>query len=340
MIAIIGMGFVGEANAYLLSHHNDIICYDINPAVLAKYPQYRTTTDMAEACEADIFIICVPTDGTSGGLDCSLVENCIAEILLFKIKPIIIIRSTVSIGFTEQMRELYNADINFVPEFLREGSGLHDALNPSRIIASSSGIAHLFSRPVSNDPPVIICSNTEAEAIKLFSNSYLAGRVAFFNEIDTECMRYGLNSANVIKGMCADPRIGDYYNNPSFGFGGYCFPKDSQAVADTTIGSILKSIPESNSFRKIFMAKHISRKCEGEKIGVYKTSMKSGSNNSRCSAILDIIDMLDRDVMIYNESDNLKEFFKSVDVIICNRYEPELAGFSGEIITRDIFRRD
>ena len=339
MITIIGMGFVGAANAQLLSRKHDILCYDKNSKVLTKYPQYKTTDNISDACkDSDTYIICVPTDGKDGRLDCSIVEDCILSILLFKIHPVIIIRSTVSIGFTERMKKTYNGNINFVPEFLREGNE-YDKTNPSRIIAPSPEIAELFAACAENNPPILICSNSEAEAIKLFSNSFLAGRVALFNEIDSECVRRGFNAGKVIEGMCMDSRIGDYYNNPSFGFGGYCFPKDSQEVATFAAGHLLRFIPESNSARKKFIADYIKRTCAGKRIGVYKIGMKAGSDNTRCSAMLDVIAMLNYDVNVYIDGD-IQEFFKNCDVIICNRYESELDAFGGEIITRDIFRRD
>lgn len=340
MISIFGMGFVGAANAELLSRKNKILCYDINSEVLKKYPQYTTTENIINTLLTDIFIICVPTDGADGRLDCSKVEECIGIISDHVVNPVIIIRSTIPIGFTDKMRDKYIPSIYFVPEFLREGNE-YDILNPSRIIASSEHIAEIFYNCTRNDPPVMICSNSEAEAIKLFSNAFLAGRVALFNEIDSECLQLGLDAGKVISGMCADSRIGNYYNNPSFGYGGYCFPKDSQEVANMADGKILQSIPESNEKRKKTIADYIRKRCEGKRIGVYKIGMKSGSTNTRCSAILDIIDMLNYDIeSVYTGNESLQEFFDKSDVIICNRYESALDNFKGEIITRDIFGRD
>lgn len=313
------MGYVGEANAELLSKYNHVRIFDINYDVMKKY-----NYDKENVFDSDIFILCVPTDSVNGRLDCSVVDKCIDKILSHNRASKIIIRSTVSIGFTESMQKKYNTDrIYFVPEFLREGQNIYDTFYPSRIIAPTHEIAELFFKPALNSPEILICSNTEAEAIKLFSNTFLACRVALFNEIDTECYKLNIDSKNVIIGMCMDKRIGDYYNNPSFGFGGYCLPKDSEEIANISTGNILKSIPESNKQRKDFITDVIREKYKGMKIGINSLAMKSGSDNNKCSALSEIIDNLkDMDITVMD----------NIDVMICNR--------TGEIFTRDIFKRD
>lgn len=318
-ITVIGMGFVGEANAYILSKHNHVKIYDINPEVSEKYDYDKT-----DIYGSDIYIICVPTDGVDGRLDGSIVDKCITDILKNRPCAEIIIRSTVSIGFTDQMRERHCTDkIYFVPEFLREGNNLFDAKNPSRIIAPEKWIADLFLKCSVNNPPVLICSTSEAEAVKLFSNTLLAARVALFNEIDSECIAKHLDACKVIKGICLDSRIGDYYNNPSFGFGGYCLPKDSAEIASTSTGVILKSIPESNEQRKQFIADVIDKRYAGKKIVVTDTSMKTGSSNSKCSAVLDVL-----------------QYVKNCEVIKIDDAETSIFNRVDKIFTRDLYNRD
>lgn len=319
-ISIIGMGYVGEANAYLLSKENDIKVYDINPEIMKKYDNYNQDNIF----DSDVFILCVPTDLLDSRLDCLIVENCISKILNENRLAEIIIRSTVSIGFTDSMRAKYNTNrIYFVPEFLREGQNIHDTCHPSRIIAPEQWIVDLFYKPALIDCPVLICKNKEAEAIKLYSNTLLAARVALFNEIDSDCIHMNLDSEKVITGICMDSRIGNHYNNPSFGFGGYCLPKDSQEVSEITTGILLKSIPLSNFVRKNQIAKYLNKNYLGKKILVPGTEMKKDSENSKCSAILDVIKMADKCEF---------EIIEKPDLILQNR--------KTKTFTRDIFERD
>lgn len=306
------MGFVGKANSHILSKKYNVKDYDI------KYDR-----ETPRLYESDIFIICVPTDGVNGRLDGSIVDNCIKEILSRKKDAEIVIRSTVTIGFTDSMRKKHGTDkIYFVPEFLREGKNIYDACNPSRIIAPEKWITDLFLDVSENNPPVLICSNSEAEAIKLYSNTFLACRVAIFNEIDSECLNKNLDAQKVIKGMCLDNRIGDYYNNPSFGFGGYCLPKDSEEVKNISDGVILRSITESNKQRKLFIAGYIDKNFKGKTVVISNTAMKSGSSNPKCSAVLDIAEMIkNNDVKIFDDA-----------VVLNNRLD--------NIFSRDIFGRD
>ncbi len=300
MITIIGMGFVGRANAELLSRHNEIKVYDTNPDVLNKC-NYSSDN----IYDSDFFVVCVPTDGNNGRLDCSVVDNCISDILSHRPDAKIIIRSTVSIGFTILMRKKHGTDrIYFVPEFLREKMWLYDTLNPSRIIASNNKIAELFKKSTCGDPPVLICSDTEAEAIKLFSNSFLAARIALFNEVDTECLKLGLDTKNVITGMCLDERIGRNYNNPSFGFGGYCLPKDSEEVANCVEGVLFRMIPESNRRRIKFIADLINSKFKGRTVGILSSEL-----NARKSPVAEMI----------NKMTVNTEIIDIPETVICNR---------------------
>lgn len=228
--------------------------------------------------------------------------------------------------------------IIFYPEFLREGTSVEDSRNPDRIIIGAECKIEL---PFIKDE-IFFCKPSEAEAIKLFSNTYLALRVVYFNEVDNFCMSKNLNTLDVITGICKDKRIGDHYNNPSFGFGGYCLPKDSKELERRIkYNSVINSINISNFKRKKFIADFINKNYPDKKIGVYKLSMKSGSDNSRESAIVDVIKMIYNEVVIYdkNYETDIKKLFEC-DVIICNRYESELDNFTGEIFTRDLFYRD
>lgn len=331
-ITISGIGYVGYANLVILKEMGfDVTAYDINPE--------KGTTDRETAYKsADYIFLCLPTDSKGGKLDTSILEGEIKFIKQINPECLIIIRSTCPIGFTSKMIKKYGMNIIFYPEFLREGTSVEDSRNPDRVIIGTENVEYF---PFAGND-IIFCSPSEAETIKLFSNTYLAMRVAFFNEVDNLCMRKNLNAGRVITGICKDKRIGEHYNNPSFGFGGYCLPKDSRELQNQIgVNSVINSINVSNFNRKKFIADYINKNYAGKKIGVYKLAMKSGSDNCRASAIIDVLDMLDCDYLVYSDGyiTTLEELF-SCDIIICNRYEPELDNFKGEIFTRDIFGRD
>ena len=293
-------------------------------------------------------------------------ESVIRDISQLKKHANIIIKSTIPIGFTEQLKKDFNNNnIFFSPEFLREGQSLQDNLYPSRIVlGSKSEAAHLFkdiliqcSKSDEYKTSVIFTGSSEAEAIKLFSNSYLAMRVAFFNEIDTFCIAKKLDSEEIVKGVSLDPRIGDFYNNPSFGYGGYCLPKDTKQLAsnfDLIPSTLFKAVIESNITRKRFIADDILT-LQPNVIGVYRLTMKTGSDNFRESAIKDIIDMVVSDkieVIIYEPKvvggdyqgfqviKSIAEFKSKADIILANRIDSDLLDVSAKIYTRDIYSRD
>ena len=337
-ITVSGVGYVGHANIIILSEHFNVMAYDINPSKLRDLKCNKTTVREKAYKTADYIFLCLPTDSKNGKLDTSILEGEIKFIKQINPGCLIVIRSTCPIGFTSKMIKKYKMNIIFYPEFLREGTSVQDSRNPDRVIIGTEYIQDLpFLKG-----DIIFCSPSEAEAIKLLSNTYLAMRVAYFNEVDNFCMRKDLNASRVITGICKDKRIGEHYNNPSFGFGGYCLPKDSRELQNQiSVNSVINSINISNFNRKKFIADYINKNYAGKKIGVYKLAMKSGSDNCRASAMVDVIDMLDQDVLIYDKGyeTDIKKLF-ACDIIICNRYERELDGFMGEIFTRDIFGRD
>ncbi len=337
-ITVSGVGYVGYANIIILSEHFNVMAYDINPSKLRDLKCNKTTVREKAYKTADYIFLCVPTDSKCGKLDTSILESEIKYIKQVNPECVVVIRSTCPIGFTSKMIKKYGMNIIFYPEFLREGTSVQDSRNPDRVIIGTENVKYF---PFAGDD-IIFCSPSEAEAIKLFSNTYLAMRVAFFNEVDNLCMRKDLNAGRVITGICKDKRIGEHYNNPSFGFGGYCLPKDSRELQNQiSVNSVINSINVSNFNRKKFIADYINKNYAGKKIGVYKLAMKSGSDNCRASAMIDVIDMIDQEVLIYDkgyETDINK--LLACDIIICNRYERELDGFKGEIFTRDIFGRD
>ena len=382
-IAIAGVGYVGLSLATLLSQYNEVVALDIiedkvdkinskispiEDKYIEKYLRtkklnLRATLDYKDAfCNADFIIICMPTnyDEKNNFFDTSLVEEIIEKIKNMKISTTIIIKSTVPV----KMKRKHNMNnIIFSPEFLREGKALYDNLYPSRIILGDKNeqakkFAELLKKAsLKKDVAIKFMKSTEAEAVKLFSNTYLALRIAYFNELDTYAEIKGLNTKNLIEGVCMDQRIGDFYNNPSFGYGGYCLPKDTKQLKANykdVPENLITAIVNSNATRKQHIVKEILSK-EPKIIGIYKLSMKKDSDNFRTSAIFDIIDMLiekDKNIIIYEpqyENENyknckivrdIKSFKENSSIIIANRIEDELADVMDKVYTRDIYFRD
>ena len=388
-ITISGIGYVGLANAILLAQHNNVIAFDISEEKVRLINQRSSlfddneikeylankklnlvaTNDKKEAYygrKVDYHIIATPTDYKikKKRFDTSSVESVIGDINIMSPSSVVIIKSTVPIGFTDRMRKEYpKLKIIFSPEFLREGKALYDNLHPSRIIMGDSSkkakkfVDLLVQGAIKKDVPVCFMNSQEAESVKLFSNTYLALRIAFFNELDSFSEIKNLDTKSIIEGVCLDPRIGDAYNNPSFGYGGYCLPKDTNQIRKNYEGvphRIISAIVKSNKVRK----KHIVAMIEKYKpqtAGIYKLAMKSGSDNHRSSAVIDIIKKLQKrniTVIIYDPSiikkkrfkceviTDFNEFAAMSDVIIANRMNSELDGFQHKVYTRDIFFRD
>lgn len=385
-IAVAGMGYVGLANAVLLAQHNKVMAYDIDQEKVnlinknqspIKDPEIEeylktkklnleaTTDPMLAFKNADYLIISTPTnyDEKTNYFDTTSIEEVIKKFILINSYATIIIKSTIPVGYVKEIEKKYNNEIFFSPEFLREGKALLDNLYPSRIIiGSKSESAKKYAELVQNGAikkniPVIFTSPTEAEAIKLFSNTYLAMRVSFFNELDSYAEINSLNSKEIINGVCLDPRIGDYYNNPSFGYGGYCLPKDTkQLLANfkNVPQNLIKAIVDSNETRK----KHISNMIIKQKpkvVGVYRLIMKTDSDNFRESAVQGIIEnikaqnikviiyeptYLDKEFNGFEVINNLKVFLETSDIIIANRLSKDLIKCKEKVYTRDIFKEN
>lgn len=384
-ILVMGMGYVGLANAILLAQSNQVIGLEIdkdkvdmiNEKISPLKDDYiidylknkeldfvAKTSGQADFADADLVILALPTnyDEVAEKFDTSFLDDAIAEIKSMREDLPILIKSTIPIGYTRSKNEEYECkNIIFSPEFLREGRALYDSLNPSRIIVSDEteigeSLAALYKKESLNDPEIYLMGSCEAEAVKLFANTYLAMRVSYFNELDNFALAKGLDSKAIIEGVSADPRIGDHYNNPSFGYGGYCLPKDTKelyANYGDIPTAIMRSIIDSNEVRKDFVASDILAK-NPETIGVYRLVMKKGSDNFRKSAIFDVINNLKKknaNIVIYEPNlegesfEGMKlirdfEEFKKVDLILANRLEDELKDVEDKVYSRDLFNRD
>ncbi len=386
-IAVTGVGYVGLSMAVLLSQHNEVMALDviedkvnmlnnhISPIKDAEIEDFlknknlnlKATLDYKEAFSgADYVIISTPTnyDEVKNYFDTSSVELSIERVLEVNSDATIIIKSTIPVGFVKRMREKYGVNnIIFSPEFLREGHALYDNLYPSRIIVGDTTdkavtFANLLKEgALKENIDVKFMDSTEAEAVKLFSNTYLAMRVSFFNELDTYAEMNGLNTKDIIEGMGLDPRIGDYYNNPSFGYGGYCLPKDTKQLLANYNGvpqNMITAIVKSNDTRKDYIA-HVILDKHPKVVGIYRLTMKANSDNFRCSAIQNIMKKLkdnNIEIIIYEPSFKLDEFegykviknfndFASMsDVILANRLEEELSSCKSKVYTRDLYSRD
>jgi nucleotide sugar dehydrogenase len=383
-ILVFGLGYVGLSNAILLAQSNEVIGIDVDSKrvdminnkkspledeMIITYLKEKSLDLKAFESgknyieDADLAIIAVPTnyDEDNEYFDTSFVDEVIVKIKKTNKNLPILIKSTIPVGYTKEQNKKYESDnIIFSPEFLREGKALEDSLYPSRIIVGQKSeqakiVANLYKKEALNDPDIFFMNSSEAEAVKLFANTYLAMRVSFFNELDTFSEMKDLNTKDIIEGVSADPRIGNYYNNPSFGYGGYCLPKDTKQlyanfkdVPNAMFGSII----ESNKIRKDYISQRILRN-NPKIVGIYRLIMKKDSDNFRKSAIFDVINNIKEktDVVIYEPNikdqtfeglkviDDLKQFKKS-DIIVANRLDDKLEDVKNKVYTRDIFNKD